>query len=55
MYAFGLQMIEQVRVKTDTNTLLQSESVLGFGNVRIENLAEEFKDRLTALRLPVTR
>ena len=55
MYAFGLQMIEQVRARTDTHTWLRSESVLGFGNVRTENLAEEFKDRLAALRLPVTK
>lgn len=55
MYAFGSQMIERIRLKTDTNTLLQSEPVLGFANVRIENQAEEFRDRLASLRMPVAK
>ena len=52
MYVYGLEMIEQIRVKIPADTFVQSEPVLGFSRVRLENLAEELKDRLGALRLP---
>jgi len=51
MAAFGRQMIEQVRSRTTGETFLRSEPVLGFSQVRLENQAEELKDRLAAVTL----
>ena len=44
-------MIEQVRTSTPGETFLRSEPVLGFSQVRLENQAEELRDRLAALKL----
>jgi chromosome segregation ATPase len=52
MYAFGLQMIDQISGNAGTDRLAQNDPVLGFGRVQLENRAEELRDRLAALRLP---
>jgi hypothetical protein len=51
MYAFGLQMIEQVRSRTPADAFMQSSPVVGFGQVMVENQAGELRDRLEALML----
>ena len=51
MAAFGQQMIEQVRNRTGSDAFLRGEPVLGFTQVRLENQAEELRDRLAAMTL----
>ena len=51
MHAFGLQMIEQVRGRTSVAAFEQSDPVLGFGQVKLENTAEGLRDRFDALRV----
>ena len=51
MHAFGLQMIEQMRGRTSVAAFEQSDPVLGFGRVKLENTAEGLRDRFDALRV----
>lgn len=51
MHAFGLRMIDQIRNRQAADSVLDSEPVLGFSQVRLENVAEELRDRLEGLRL----
>jgi chromosome segregation ATPase len=49
MQAFGLQLI--ARLRDPSGAAGQADAVLGFGQVRLENTAEQLRDRLDALKL----
>ena len=51
MHAFGLQLIDRVRGQADTEGSVPVDPILGLRQVRIENRAEELRDRLDALKL----
>lgn len=51
MHAVGMNLIEQLRTRRSADSILEAEPVLGFGQVRLENNAEELRDKLDALKL----
>ncbi len=52
MHALGLQLIEQLRATSRSDSVLALRPVIGFSAVRLENEAEALRDRLDALKLP---
>jgi chromosome segregation ATPase len=51
MHALGLQLIEQVRGKNASGLSGLSNPVLGLGQVKLENTAEQLRDQLDALKV----
>lgn len=51
MHALSLQLIDQVRGKGALGALTLSDPVLGLGQVKLENSAEQLRDQLDALKL----
>lgn len=52
LYAYGNELLEQYRRKSCGDALLQFEPVTGLKRVEVENLLEDYGDRLDAERLP---
>lgn len=52
LYGVGRDLIEQCRDRSRTAALLRLEPITGLGRVAIENLLEEYRDKLDAQRLP---
>jgi len=53
LHALGLEALARYRDKGVVDQALQGDPVLGFTAVRIENVAEQLRQRLDALQLPV--
>lgn len=51
MHGWGLQLIDQLRGKNASPGLTASDPLLGLGQVRLENTAEQLRDQLDALKL----
>jgi predicted nuclease with TOPRIM domain len=51
MHALGLQLIDQVRGKSASGLSGLSNPVLGLGQVKLENTAEQLRDQLDALKV----
>ena len=51
MHTYGLQLIDEVRGRTGAEASQPLDPILGLRQVRIENRAEELRDRLDALKL----
>lgn len=51
MHAVGVKMIERLRNWGSADSVLEAEPVLGFGQIRLENNAEELRDRLDEFKL----
>ena len=52
LYTYGNELIEQYRRKSCEDALLQSEPVTGLKRVEVENLMEDYRDKLDGERLP---
>jgi len=53
LHALGLEALARYREKGVVDQALQGDPVLGFTAVRIENVAEQLRQRIDALQLPL--
>jgi hypothetical protein len=51
MHALGLHLIDQMRGKSSAGALTVIDPVLGLGQVKLENTAEQLRDQLDALKV----
>lgn len=52
MHVLGLQLIEQLRAASRSDSVFALRPVIGFNAVKLENEAEALRDKLDALKLP---
>lgn len=51
LYQYGRDLIKQCRDHSATDVILRLEPVTGIGHVKIENMLEEYRDKLDAQKL----